>query len=239
MSGKAGRAQKAKQRERLKRSQKARRADGRHCADLFDEARFEWEQGQHAVARRLLDKILRLRPSHHAANEWLADLAFRDGAYVDLTHFDRLQQPPVWPPVTYYAAIAAGTLDAPDRAVALLTAFLTDMAGSAAFEAQRDHARQLVRLWSKAARKVAGAKRAAHTAPPASAAPVPPKATLASAPPHVPPAPAAPAFPDITLPPPAIDFELVRDGFQDVIAMDDLAPESDVQLRRAYVELRL
>ena len=270
MSGRAVRAQKAKQRERLKRSQKARRADGRHCADLFDEARFEWEQGQHAVARRLLDKILRLRPSHHAANEWLADLAFRDGAYVDcVTHFDRLRQPPAWPPVTYYAAIAAGTLDAPDRAVALLTAFLTDTAGSAAFEAQRDHARQLVRLWSTAARKAARAKRAAHTAPPASAAPVAPKATTgstrrqasaglldfearrpepakasappakASPPPLIPPAPAAPAFPDITLPPPSVDFELVRDGFPDVIALDDLAPESDVQLRRAYVELRL
>ena len=69
-----------------------------------------------AVARGLLDKILRIRPSHAAANEWLADLAFRDGAYVDcLMHYDRLQQPPGWPPVTYYAAIAAGHLGAPDR----------------------------------------------------------------------------------------------------------------------------
>ncbi len=266
MSGRAGRAHKAKQRERLKRSQKTRRADALHCADLFDEARFEWERGQHEAARRLLDKILRLRPSHHAANEWLAELAFRDGAYVDcLTHFDRLQQPPAWPPVTYYAAIAAGNLGAPDRGVALLTAFLTGTAGSAAFEAQRSHARQLVGLWSKAARKVARANRAAHTAPTASAAAVPPKATTrstrrqawaglldfeargpeparASAPPPIPPAtpsPGAPAFPDITLPPPSVELELVRDGFPDFIAMDNLAPESDVRLRQAYAELRL
>ena len=113
-------------------------------ADLFDEARFEWQEGQHDAARRLLDKILRIRPSHHGANEWLADLAFRDGAHADcLTHFDRLQQPPAWPPVSYYAAIAAGNLGAPDRAVALLATFLTETADSTAFEKQRDHARQL------------------------------------------------------------------------------------------------
>lgn len=129
MSGKARRAQKSTERERLKHSRKVRRADALHCADLFDEALYAWQQQQPDVARRLLGKILRIRPSHHAANEWLADLAFRDGAYVDcLTYYDRLQQPPTWPPVTYYAAIAAGNLDAPDRAVALLTAFLTNTA---------------------------------------------------------------------------------------------------------------
>ena len=149
--------------------------------------------------------------------------------------------------MTYYAAIAAGNLGAPDRAVALLETFLNDTGDTAAFEKQLDHARRLVQFWSKAARAATRKKKAAHTAPKrtivAPATPVAPAATTrstsrqtipglldfearepapskTSARHPIPPAPAVPEFPEITLPPPVIEFELVREGFPDVIAID-------------------
>lgn len=246
MSGNARRAQKSKQRARAKRTQKARREDAIHCADLLDEARFEWQQGREDVARRLLDKILRIRPAHPAANEWLADLAFRDGAYADcLSRFDRLQQPPRWPPLMYYAAIASANLGAHARGAALLSEFLTHTVGTIEFGPQRDHAMALLPLWVKAARKAARATSRPPTptppTPKARARPIPQRtaeAPAVSSPASVPPAPDVPAFPNITLPPPSIEFELVRDGFPDAIAFGDLAPASDVRLRHAYAELR-
>ncbi len=249
MSSRTRRAQKAKQREQSKRTDKQRRADAMVCAELFDRAVWAMD-GQHLdVARPLLHKILRIRSNHQGAHECLADLAFREGAFqACLDHYDRLQEPPLWLPLSYQAAVAAAAIGAFDRGLALLDEFLASTNRDPLYRDLRDRGRYLKREWTRALRKATRSSAApapaqasrAPEGPPDHARPDVESIVDAPEPTAVRPAvEAIAAFPDITLPPPTVDVELVRDGFPDAFRLSDLGPATDVLLRRAYAELRL
>ena len=98
---------KARQREREKRAERHRRQLADHCAEWLFEADAAWNARDMAGARRSLERILRIRPTHQAANERLAELCFVERRFAEgLTHYDRLLQNPEWLPVTYQAAVA-------------------------------------------------------------------------------------------------------------------------------------
>ncbi|MEO7274137.1 MAG: tetratricopeptide repeat protein, partial [Vicinamibacterales bacterium] len=93
---------KVRQREREKRTERERRRIAERCADWLFEADAGVRAGDPASARRLLEKILRLRPTHQGANERMADLCFVEKRFADgLTHYERLIEPPDWPPLIF------------------------------------------------------------------------------------------------------------------------------------------
>ena len=76
-------------------------------------------------ARRSLEKIVRIRPTHQAANERLAELYFVERRFAEgLTHYDRLLQNPEWLPVTYQAAVACLSVGRFDQGRAIAADFL-------------------------------------------------------------------------------------------------------------------
>lgn len=116
---------KARQREREKRAERHRRQLADHCAYWLFEADAAWNAGDMTGARRSLEKILRIRPTHQAANERLAELCFAERRFAEgLTHYDRLLQNPEWLPVTYHAAVACLSVGRFDQGRSLAADFL-------------------------------------------------------------------------------------------------------------------
>ena len=74
------RAAKQKAHERQHRADRHRRRESDVCAHLLFDAGVAWDLPQDAdKARQLLEKALRLRPSHTEAREQLAELLFQTG----------------------------------------------------------------------------------------------------------------------------------------------------------------
>ena len=81
---------KAQRRERAKRAERQRRRLADQCTDWLFEADAAWNARDMAGTRRLLEKILRSRPTNQAANERLAELCFTERRFAEgLTHYDR------------------------------------------------------------------------------------------------------------------------------------------------------
>jgi superfamily II DNA or RNA helicase len=116
---------KAQQREREKRAERHRRQLADHCADWLFEADAAWNARDMTGARRSLEKILRIRPTHQAANERLAELCFVDRRFGEgLTHYNRLLQNPEWLPVIYQAAVACLSVGRFDQGRSIAADFL-------------------------------------------------------------------------------------------------------------------
>ena len=96
------RAAKQKAHERRHRADRQRRRDSDVCAKLLFEAEVAWDVEQDTDrARQLLEKVLRLRPSHTEARERLAELLFQTGRDDDgLAHYAQLSRPSDWPRLT-------------------------------------------------------------------------------------------------------------------------------------------
>ncbi len=269
MGDKRQRERKTARRERAKRSQRQRRLTADQCANLLWDADAAWNQRDYEHARRLLEKILHIRPNHRTAHERLAELHFTAGrSEAGLTHYDRLSQPPEWPVLTYQAAVANARLARFDRSRSLLDAFLKATSRQPEFKPLRANARALRQEWARLARQHAA--RAAQSPPRVSTSPDPdgqlelPTVRVAGARPASPPPAAAnaeghaqtgaghagtrtddpampslPAFPDADLPEPPAVVEIDRAGFPETIIATDLAPFGEVLLRHRYAELRL
>jgi superfamily II DNA or RNA helicase len=262
------RDRKTARRERTKRAQRQRRLTADQCANLLWEADAAWNQRDYEHARRLLEKILHIRPNHRTAHERLAELHFAAGrSEAGLTHYDRLSQPPEWPVLTYQAAVANARLARFDRSRPLLDEFLKATSRQPELKPLRASARALRQQWGRLARQHAA--RAAQgtqvsTPPdpngqlelpsmrrarerPASLAPAAAHAEghARSADGHAgtrvddSAMPSLPMFPDAVLPEPPVVVEIDRAGFPETITATDLAPVSEVLLRHRYAELRL
>ena len=93
---------KMQRREARKRAEKTRRQLADHCAQLMYDAEGAWFAKDFARARRCFQRILHVRPTHQAANERMAELAFIDGLHAEgLRHFDRLVEPPEFPIISF------------------------------------------------------------------------------------------------------------------------------------------
>lgn len=107
MSSESKRRAKAQRRETRKRAEKTRRQLADHCAQWMYDADDAWFAKDFPRARRCLQRILHVRPTHQAANERMAELFFIDGLQADgLRHFDRLVEPPEFPIIDFRAAAA-------------------------------------------------------------------------------------------------------------------------------------
>ena len=156
MSDRRHQARKAARRERAKHAERQRRLTSDRCADLFYAAVWAWNHRDHEHARQLLEKILRIRPNHHAAHERLAELDFAAGRFeAGLAHYHNLSQPPEWPVLTYHAAVANARMGRFDRGRPLLDEFLRSTSRQPEFGQLRANARSFRREWAKLARKEA------------------------------------------------------------------------------------
>ncbi len=269
MSAKRQHERKAARRERDKRAQRQRRLTADRCASLLWDADAAWNQRDYEHARRLLEKILHIRPNHRTAHERLAELHFTAGrSEAGLTHYDRLSQPPEWPVLTYQAAVANARLARFDRSRPLLDEFLKATSRQPEFKPLRASARALRQQWARLARQPAAraARRPHGVSPPsdpdgqlklptmrvAGERPASLAPTAAHAEGHAqtgaghtgsraddPAMPSLPTFPDAVLPEPPVVVEIDRAGFPGTITATDLAPVSEVLLRHRYAELRL
>ncbi len=245
------RAAKQKAHERRHRANRQRRRDSDVCAHLLFEAGMAWDVEQDTDrARQLLEKALRLRPSHTEARQRLAELLFETGRDDEgLAHYAQLSRPPDWPLLVHMAAMAAWRLGRVESAAALLREFLDQTRYARPLQPLRRAARTLLaecrkevrRAKRQAARAVPGAEalpllRAIDT----EAAPVPAPVTPVPTP-TVPDAEAAlPSFPSVPLPPLEIRFEVQDREFLAGLAPGQAAgPIRDVLLRRDYARLRL
>jgi superfamily II DNA or RNA helicase len=268
MGDKRQREQKTARRERVKRAQRQRRLTADQCANLLWDADAAWNQRDYEHARRLLEKILHIRPNHRTAHERLAELHFAAGrSEAGLTHYDRLSQPPEWPVLTYQAAVANARLARFDRTRPLLDAFLKVTRRQPEFEPLRASARAIRQQWARLARqdaaraargtrgvslpsasgpqlelpsmRVAGERPASFALPAANAKGHARAAGNAGTGADDPALPSLPAFPDAVLPELPVVVEIDRAGFPEAITATDLAPVSEVLLRHRYAELRL
>jgi superfamily II DNA or RNA helicase len=156
MSDRRRQARKAARREQTKLAERQRRLTSDRCADLFYAAVWAWNHRDHEHARQLLEKILRIRPNHHAAHERLAELDFAAGRFeAGLAHYHSLSQPPEWPVLTYRAAVANARMGRFDRSRSLLDEFLKSTSRQSEFGQLRANARSFRREWAKLARKEA------------------------------------------------------------------------------------
>jgi tetratricopeptide (TPR) repeat protein len=158
------RERKAARRERAKRVERQRRLTADQCAILLWDADAAWNQRDYEDARRLLEKILHIRPNHRTAHERLAELHFSAGRSEEgLTHYDRLSHPPEWPVLTYQAAVANARLARFDRSRPLLDEFLKATSRQPEFKPLRASARALRQQWARMARQhAARAARGTH-----------------------------------------------------------------------------
>lgn len=125
MSRESKQRAKAQRREARKRAEKTRRQLADHCAQWMDDAEDAWFAKDFARARQCFQRILRVRPTHQAANERMAELLFIDGLHAEgLRHFDRLVQPPEFPIIDFRAAGACLITDRFDQGADLAKRFL-------------------------------------------------------------------------------------------------------------------
>lgn len=172
MGDKRQRERKTARRERAKRAQRQRRLTADQCTNLLWDADAAWNQRDYEHARRLLEKILHIRPNHRTAHERLAELHFTAGrSEAGLTHYDCLSQPPEWPVLTYQAAVANARLARFDRSGPLLDEFLKATSRQPEFKPLRASARALRQEWARLARQHAA--RAAQSPPTVSTLPDP------------------------------------------------------------------
>ena len=116
---------KAQRREARKRAEKTRRQLADHCAQWMYDAEDAWFAKDFPRARRCLQRILHVRPTHQAANERMAELFFIDGLQAEgLRHFDRLVAPPEFPIIDFRAAAACLITERFDQGAALAQRFL-------------------------------------------------------------------------------------------------------------------
>jgi superfamily II DNA or RNA helicase len=255
---------KARRREQAKRADRHRRQTADKCAHLLYEAESALNARDVEQARRLLEQILRVRPNHEIANEYLADLHFKAQHFeLGLVHYDRLSQIPDWPPLIYNATVACFQTGRFDRGRTLADLVLKKTVHQAEFKRIHAMARVLRTECAKAAtRAAAAARRHARAARTIEASWHPesndgtatdtvdrepavhlqsaPAAPRRSAPETVDlQAPGLPPFPELTVPEIPIAFEVDRGGFPAQVRSTDVAPAADVQLRRRYAELRL
>lgn len=156
MSNRRHQERKLARREQAKRAERHRRTTSDHCANLFYAAESAWNRRDPERARRLLEKILRIRPTHHAAHERLAELHFASGRFESgLGHYHNLSRPPGWPVVTYQAAVAHARRGRFGHGRRLLDEFLKATSRQPEFGQLRASARSLRREWAKLARKEA------------------------------------------------------------------------------------
>ena len=265
MSSKRKDEAKARRREQAKRADRHRRQTADKCAHLLYEAESALNARDAEQARRLLEQILRVRPNHEIANEYLADLHFKAKRYgLGLVNYDRLSRIPDWPTVIYNATVACFQTGRFDQGRTLADVFLRRTVHDAQFEHLQPMARVLRDECTKEARRAAAAARRharavstieaswntdSNGAAPADAPDADPGANPHSAPAAPrrsepaetadPPAPSLPPFPEVTVPEIPVAFEVDRGGFPAQVTSTDFAPAADVQLRRRYAELRL
>jgi len=135
---------KKKRREREVRAARQHRLDGDRCKALVWEADAIRHVGDVGEARRLLEKVLRIHPRSQDAHERLADLDFRSGRLLEgLGHYEQLTGP-VWPGLTYLAAVAAYRLDRFEQARSLAQQFVRFAGRAPELKDARAHAKQLV-----------------------------------------------------------------------------------------------
>ncbi|MEO7190273.1 MAG: SNF2-related protein [Vicinamibacterales bacterium] len=255
---------KARRREQAKRTDRHRRQTADKCAHLLYEAESALNAGDMEQARRLLEQILRIRPNHEIANQYLADLHFKAQQFeLGLVHYDRLSQIPDWPPVIHNATVACFRTGRFDQGRTLADLVLKRTVHQAQFERIYSMARVLRTECAKAVtRAAATARRRAraastieasrHTesndgaatgagdsepAVPSQAAPATPRRSAPET--ADPQARSLPPFPRLTVPEIPIAFEVDRGEFPTELRSTDVVPAADVQLRWRYAELRL
>ncbi len=260
MSSKRKDDAKARRREEAKRADRHRRQTADKCAYLLFEAESALKARNDEQARRLLEQILRIRPNHEIANQYLADLHFKAQHFdLGLVHYDRLSQIPDWPPLIYNATFACFRTGRFDQGRTLADLVLRRTVHQVQFERIHTMAQVLRDECSKAATRAAtAARRQARSASTTEASRHPESKDRAAtdttgvsarsapatprrlAPPTAdPPPPSLPPFPDVTVPEVPVAFEADRGAFPAQVRPDDFAPAAEVQLRRRYAELRL
>ena len=99
------------------------------------EAEDAWHARDFARARQCFQRVLRMRPTHQAANERMAELDFIDGQQLDgLAHFDRLVAPPEFPIIDFRAAAACLIAGRFEQGEELATRFLQRTRGEIVME---------------------------------------------------------------------------------------------------------
>lgn len=133
MSKQKKRLEKEKKRERARRVEKQRRIDADVSAELMVRSELARDLNDLGGSRRLLEKVLNIRPNHADALERLAATCFRLRRLEEgLAYYERLREPPRWPPVTYNAAVAAWNLERIEQCKMWVTEFLETTRASAA-----------------------------------------------------------------------------------------------------------
>jgi predicted Zn-dependent protease len=160
MSSKRKDDAKAWRREQAKRADRHRRQTADKCAHLLYEAESALNARDVEQARRLLEQILRVRPNHEIATEYLADLHFKAQRFEPgLVHYDRLSQIPDWPPLIYNATVACFQTGRFDRGRTLADIVLKKTVHQAEFKRIHAMARVLRTECAKAATRAAAAAR--------------------------------------------------------------------------------
>src|SRR5205823_6293398 len=96
--------------------------------------------------RRLLEKILKIRPNHPEALELIADTCFRLERFDEgLAYYERLRDPPDWPLVTYAAAVAALKTGRLEQCKTWIAEFLEETRGDKEYTENRRAARELAK----------------------------------------------------------------------------------------------
>lgn len=241
-------AQKEKKRERARRIQKQRRLEADLCFDLMIDAELAWEAGDFHAAERLLEKVLRIRPSHAEAHERLAELCFMRGRFEEgLAHYDKLSGKPRWPPVAYGAAVAAWNTRQIERCEKLVKEFLRSTRGSRQFPNTRADARKLAKACARVMKLRERGQMIlpteAHRIPPAGAHRAPLQAPRSGDGGSTESAAVVsqlelPPFPQVSLSDIQVQFEPDREAFESPPVVSP-ASAAEVFLRRDYALLRL
>ena len=90
MSNDRKRLEKERRREHARGVERQRRIDADRCAEWMWQAQWAWERHDLEAAKRLLEKVLRLRPKHAEARERLAGACFQLNQPAEgLGHYER------------------------------------------------------------------------------------------------------------------------------------------------------
>jgi superfamily II DNA or RNA helicase len=166
MGTRRGQQGKTARQERAKRAERQRRVDARRCGLLLVDAELAWNARDVAQARRLLERVVRIRPNHQEANEHLAELHFLEQRHAEgLTHFDRLVTAPSHTGLIYQAAVACLFAGRFAQGATLASDFLQNCPRGEAFARTRKAAREVRTICLENARAKAAADLRESTAP--------------------------------------------------------------------------
>jgi superfamily II DNA or RNA helicase len=168
---------KQKKRERMQRDKSRRRDESRRLSALLLEVGLLMDERDWPAAERTIRKALTIRPGNQESRERLIQICVLRGKREEaLAEFERLEQPPLWPYITFLAADAGFALGQFQRAGELAAQFLREAQGydNPHLELTRQHARLLRDEARKRLRAQIRSQRATASPSPHAGSPVDP-----------------------------------------------------------------